>query len=302
MKNMLITRRGQYEKNGVTFSDGNQTHLLHSESGFEAIVEIMPKGAIGCFYSMPGTDFEFNYILRGVIELMDAGEIITLHPGDTYSHHVLSHNIMFRVLQDAEVLGINTSPYYDNYQDTHQHLNEVLNRLQAVDGDTLSHCTRVKELSMGIAYYLRYNQGPLLDLFYASKFHDVGKSKIPLEILLKPGRLTEEEYEIMKTHSRATYEMIREYYGESVAGIAFEHHERLDGKGYPRGLKGDQISLAARIICVADAYDAMVETRPYHKGLSMEAAMTELHRCENIQFDPKVVHALKEYLNTADLL
>lgn len=293
---MFITRRGQYEKDGVTFSDGNQTHLLHGEKDFEAIVEIMPKGTIGCYYSMPGTDLEFNYILRGAIELMDGGETVLLSIGDTYSHHVLTQNVMFRVIEDAEILGINTSPYYDTYQQSHQQLNEILDQLQAVDGDTLNHCTRVKELSMGIAYYLRYNDGPLLDLFYAAKFHDVGKSKVPVEILLKPGRLTAEEYEVMKTHSRSTYEMIREFYGERVATIAFEHHEHLDGKGYPRGLHGDQISLAARIICVADAYDAMVVTRPYHTGLSREAALAELRRCQGSQFDSTVVDALETYL------
>lgn len=75
---------------------------------------------------------------------------------------------------------------------------------------------------------------------------------------------------MMKDHGRYTYEMILEYYGETVANMAFEQHERLDGKGYPRGLEGDEISLAARILCVADAYDAMTVTRPYRKAVSLE--------------------------------
>lgn len=135
-------------------------------------------------------------------------------------------------------------------------------------------------------------------MFYASKFHDVGKAKIPVEILLKPGKLTNEEYELMKNHSQYTYEMIREYYGEEIAQMAFVHHERFDGKGYPRGLKADEISLGGRIICVADAFDAMTVTRPYHVGLMRDEAVAELRRWQNIQFDPLVVDALETYLSS----
>lgn len=296
MEDFFISRRGQYLQMGSEFSGGNQTHLLHSDPGFEATIDIVPKGTVGCLYSRPTEDFEFNYILKGKLELFGAKEKTLLESGDTFTFYALKRNYMFRALEDTEMLCIKKEPDYQEQADFVNHLNEVLSQLQEADGDTLDHCERVKSLSMGIAYYLRYDPSKLLSLFYAAKFHDVGKSKIPLEVLLKPGRLTAEEYEVMKAHSRYTNEMIREYYGEEIALIAFDHHEKLDGTGYPRGLKGDQISMAARIICVADAYDAMTVTRPYRKGLSREDAMNELRRCEGTQFDGSVIDALERYL------
>lgn len=296
MKDFILSRRGQYLQTGSEFSGGNQTHLLHSDPGFEATIDIVPKGTVGCLYSPPTVNFEFNYILKGKLELFGAKEKALLESGDTFTYYALQRNYMFRALEDTEMLCIKKEPDYPEQEDFVNHLNEVLSQLQEADGDTLEHCERVKSLSMGIAYYLRYDPSKLLTLFYAAKFHDVGKAKIPIDILLKPGKLTDEEYAVMKEHSRYTYEMIREYHGEEIALIAFEHHEKLDGTGYPRGLRDDQISMPARIICVADAYDAMTVTRPYRKGLSREEAIRELRRCEGTQFDGRVVDALERYL------
>ena len=295
MKDLIFTLRGQYSKDDISYSDGHQSHLLHEEDGFEALVEIMEKGTIGFMYTVQN-GLEFNYVLKGSVEVRLGDETVVLKAGDTFSHHAIHENIMFRALEDTEFLGISTCPLYDYYQEDQEHLVTILEQLQEVDGDTLDHCKRVKKLSMGIAYYMHFNASSIEDLFFAASFHDVGKSKIPVEILLKPGRLNDDEYEIMKEHSRYTYEMIKEYYGETVASIAFEHHERLDGKGYPRGLKEDEIGMAGRIICVADAYDAMVVTRPYRKGLSQEVAMAELYRCAGTQFDERVIKALEAYL------
>ena len=301
MKDLLITHRGEYSKDGITYSNDHQSHLLLGEDGFESIVEIIEKGTIGYLYTIhDGSGIDFNYILKGKVEFRCGQETQVLIQGDTFSHHAIKENIMFRVIEDTEFLSISTVQYYDYYQEDQEHLNDVLNRLQEIDGDTKEHCLRVKKLSMGIAYFMHYNESSLEDLFFAANFHDVGKAKIPPEILLKPGKLTDEEYEIMKKHSTYTYEMIKDYYGEMVAEIAYGHHERLDGRGYPRGIRADQISLPSRIICVADAYDAMTVTRPYHKGLSQKAALAELHRCEGTQFDGIVIQALEEYLNETD--
>ena len=296
MEEIFITKRGKNKDEGREYPDGNCTKLLYSEEKFEAFTEIMPKGTVGVFFTVPGERMEFYYILKGQIEIMNNDEVIVLGPGDSYSHHELKKNYMFRILEDLEMLGIDTTPCYDEHQDNIGHLVEILNDIQKVDGDTMEHCNRVKNITLGIAYFMKYDSEKLLDLFYAAKLHDVGKIKIPSEILLKPGRLTNEEYEIMKRHSQYTYELIREYYGEQIAQVAYQHHEMLDGTGYPRGLKGEQIGLGARIICVADAYDAMTVTRPYRKGMTQEAAIKELRRCEGTQFDGIVIDALEKYL------
>lgn len=297
MKGISFTHRGRYAKDEITYANGDQSYLLHEEDDFEVLIEKMPKGTIGFLHTIHENVFEFSYILKGSMEMKDMDEVVVLKEGDTYSHRFLDRVFMYRVIEDVEILNMNTGPYYNDYEEEYESLMEVLQKLQEVDGDTMEHCRRVKTLCMGIAYYLEIDPNDVNPLFYASTFHDVGKSKIPLEILLKPARLTDEEYEIMKKHSLYTYEMIKDHYGENIATIAFEHHEKLDGTGYPRGLKANEIGIPARIICVADAYDAMVITRPYRKGMSKEAALKELHRCEETQFDKKVIDALEIYLS-----
>lgn len=301
MKDIFVTHRDENDFGGLAYSTHHQACLLHQDLGFEATVENLQKGLVGIIYTI-NEGVEFSYILSGSIELKDNTHREVLKPGDSYSHRSICHYVMFRALENSEILTVSTSANYDFCQEDQQQLYDVLTKLQKVDGDTMDHCMRVKKLSLGISYFLDTFEGNLRNLLFAASFHDVGKSKIPLEILLKPGRLTEEEYNIMKMHSLYTYEMIKEFYDENVATIAYEHHEHLDGRGYPRGLAGDQISLPARIICVADAYDAMVVTRPYRQGLSKEVALKELHRCAGTQFDEKVIKALELYLDSIDNL
>lgn len=292
--------KDNYDKNNLVGVNGDASCLICKEKDFESLIEIMPKGTVGYIYTIQTNLVEFSYILEGIIEFIDNQETIILKAGDIYFHHSLNQNHMFRVIEDARVLNLNTGPYYSSYEEDENHLMTVLENLQKVDGDTMNHCIRVRRLCLGITYFLREGFEQLDDLYFAAIFHDVGKAKIPPEILMKPGKLTTEEYEIMKEHSRYTYEMIKERYGETIAEIAFQHHEKLDGTGYPRGLKENEICLLARVIAVADAYDAMVVTRPYHVGKSIQDAIKELRRCQDTQFDSKVITALESYLRTLD--
>lgn len=122
--------------------------------------------------------------------------------------------------------------------------------------------------------------------------HDIGKLAIPDSILLKPGKLTEEEWAIMRKHPEYAYQMLYPIaYLRPALDIPYWHHERWDGKGYPRGLKGEEIPLSARIFAVVDAWDAMRSDRPYRKALSVEEALAEIEKGAGTQFDPKVVAA-----------
>ncbi|MEG2330368.1 HD domain-containing phosphohydrolase [Anaerorhabdus sp.] len=289
-----------YEKTKLFGANGDTSCQICQDDNLEVLLETMPKGTVGYLYTIKNSLVEFTYILEGVIEFQDGQNTIILKAGDVYYHHSLKYNQMFRVIETTKILNLNTGPYFQSYEEDENNLMITLENLQKIDGDTLNHCIRVRRLCLGIIYFLHINIDQLDNLYYAAIFHDVGKAKIPPEILLKPGKLDADEYEVMKKHSQYTYEMIKEHYGETIAEIAYQHHEKLDGTGYPRGLKADEICLLARVIAVADAYDAMVVTRPYHVGKSQQDALKEFRRCEGTQFDGQVIDALEKYISTLD--
>ena len=131
------------------------------------------------------------------------------------------------------------------------------------------------------------------NLEFGSLLHDIGKLRTPNEIINKPGKLTEEEWAIIRRHPADGQDMLDRIGGvlADVGVIVRGHHERWDGGGYPDGLVGEQIPLAARIICVCDSYSAMTTTRSYRAGMPVEQALAELRRCAGAQFDPAVVEA-----------
>ena len=123
-----------------------------------------------------------------------------------------------------------------------------------------------------------------------SLLHDIGKMGIPDSILLKPGKLTDEEWEIMRKHPVYAFEMLSPItYLKPALDIPYCHHEKWDGSGYPRGLKGEQIPLAARIFAVADVYDALTSDRPYRKAWSKEKTLEHIREQSGTHFDPQVV-------------
>ncbi len=120
----------------------------------------------------------------------------------------------------------------------------------------------------------------------------MGKIGIPDSVLLKPGKLEPKEWEVMKKHPEMGYRMLQHiHFLEPALDIVFSHQERFDGTGYPRGLKGEEIPLGARIFAVVDTFDAMTSDRPYRAALSIEAAREEVRRCSGTQFDPEVAEA-----------
>ena len=126
----------------------------------------------------------------------------------------------------------------------------------------------------------------------AAILHDLGKVGISDKILHKKSKLTKKEFEAIKKHPQIAADIIRPIqFMHDIVPLVLYHHERWDGKGYPAGLKAEEIPIGARIIAVADAYDAMTSDRPYRKAMSSEKAMSELKRCAGTQFDPKVVDA-----------
>jgi putative nucleotidyltransferase with HDIG domain len=173
-------------------------------------------------------------------------------------------------------------------------LEALVNALDARDQETKGHSVRVSHYMMDIARQLGVKEGSQewIDMQRGSLLHDVGKIGVSDTILLKPGKLTEEEWEFMRQHPEIGYNMLRQVkFLEGPAEIILAHHERWDGKGYPRGLHEDEIPLGARIFPVVDTFDAMTSDRPYRKAKSTMDALNEILRYSGSQFDPMVVEA-----------
>ena len=165
--------------------------------------------------------------------------------------------------------------------------------VDARDPYTYGHSKRVAAISEKIGGNLGLSGDELANLHAASLLHDIGKVGIPDSILSKPGRLTRSEWRLMKRHPIEGAKIAGHVNDLSeVLPAILHHHEWYDGKGYPNGLKGEDIPIAARIIGVADAYDTMTTPRPYKDIKSHEEACDELRRCSGTQFDPEVVEAL----------
>lgn len=160
------------------------------------------------------------------------------------------------------------------------------------DPETASHVSRVSYYSKMLAreYGLSEEEQDLI--FYASPFHDLGKVGIEDKILLKPGKLDNDEFNTMKNHANIGYEILKDsnsQYLKVGAIIALNHHEKFDGSGYPNGLKGDEISIYGRIVSIADVFDALTSNRPYKKAWTFDDALDLLKKESGHHFDPKIV-------------
>ncbi len=159
--------------------------------------------------------------------------------------------------------------------------------LDAKDPYTHGHSMRVTMYSMILAKKLNLDDTMLEEIETAGLLHDIGKIGIPQRILCKPGKLTDEEFEVMKSHPEQGEKMLKDIKKLTlISNWLRTHHEKWDGTGYPNGMKGEEIPLSGRIIALADTYDAMTSDRPYRQALSHEVAIEEIKRCAGTQFDP----------------
>lgn len=174
-------------------------------------------------------------------------------------------------------------------------LESLVAALDMRDQETRGHSGRVATHALELAQILGIKDDEELMMIYrGALMHDVGKIGVPDAILRKPGPLTDEEWEFMRRHPALGYRILAQVpYLRPAAKIVLAHHERWDGTGYPRQLKGEEIPLGARIFSLSDTYDAIVSDRPYREGQSPDAAFAEILRCAGTQFDPKVVEAFE---------
>jgi putative two-component system response regulator len=160
------------------------------------------------------------------------------------------------------------------------------------DPYTAGHQSHVAHLATAIARELNLPEEQIEGLNLAGLVHDFGKIRVPAEILTKPGRLSDLEYALIKQHPETGYDILKAIdFPWPIAQAVLQHHERLDGSGYPHGLKGNEILLEARVIAVADVVESMTSHRPYREGLGLEAALEEITRHRGVLYDASVVDA-----------
>ncbi|BCK87877.1 hypothetical protein MIZ01_1674 [Sideroxyarcus emersonii] len=177
-------------------------------------------------------------------------------------------------------------------QSLEQSIQTIASTVEARDPYTAGHQRRVGELAEAISREMGLPDEQINGIHLAAIIHDLGKIHVPAEILSKPGKLTEIEYMLIKTHPQDGYNILKDVkFPWPIADIVLQHHERMDGSGYPQGLKGDAILLEARILCVADVVEAMSSHRPYRPGLGIDAALDEITRGRGSHYDSQVVDA-----------
>jgi len=209
---------------------------------------------------------------------------------DVYSQEEIQ---MFERLAERVAIAIHNSRLYESISHGLEATLTALGRTaERRDPYTAGHQRRVTDLALAIARKLEYGEDACSTLRTAGMLHDIGKLGVPAEILSKPTALSKIEFELIRTHPQAAYEILADIaFPGPVAEIVLQHHERLDGSGYPRGLAGEKIFREARILAVADVVEAMASHRPYRPALGIDAALREIEQNAGLLYDSEAVEA-----------
>jgi HD-GYP domain-containing protein (c-di-GMP phosphodiesterase class II) len=214
-------------------------------------------------------------------------------PADDQTYYDLIERTVYRKTADLHAL------LYEVEEAYRQTLWALGSALESRDVETNAHSIRVMKYARALAESMGISGQPLQDIEYGVFLHDIGKIGVPDAILLKPDKLTDEEWVTMREHPVCgRYLLAGIKFLEGGINIVYCHHERWDGAGYPRKLRGEEIPRGARIFAVADTLDAMTSDRPYRKALSYETARAEIRVHCGSQFDPSVVDAFLEFSDT----
>ncbi|MCF7820930.1 MAG: PAS domain S-box protein [Mariprofundaceae bacterium] len=195
-------------------------------------------------------------------------------------------------LHRDEIMAVNEQQLVQIHRNLQETIAAVARAVEARDPYTAGHQRRVVELATAIARAMSLEESRIEGIRMGAIIHDIGKIHLPAEILSKPSRLTDIEYSLIRSHPQAGFDILKDiHFPWPVADIAHQHHERLDGSGYPQGLKGDQICLEARIVAVADVVEAMSSHRPYRASLGIKPALEEIETNSGGLYDADVVAA-----------
>jgi putative nucleotidyltransferase with HDIG domain len=253
---------------------------LAREAGINSVATIPLGGSVPGVLNLCSRDKEiFTPEVRALVLEMADDITYALEMLDTERHRRLAESALFdnqAKLRRALVATVEA----------------ITATVEARDPYTAGHQRRVADLAQSIAREMGLDESALEGIHFGAQIHDLGKIQVPAEILAKPTRLSKPEFELIKTHPQAGYDIVRGIeFPWPVADMVRQHHERLDGSGYPQGLKGEAIALEARILAVADVVEAMASHRPYRASLGLDAALREIEAKRGIWFEEKVVDA-----------
>ncbi|WP_226681726.1 HD-GYP domain-containing protein [Sutcliffiella horikoshii] len=271
--------------------------LLSRGDGVEIFLQTIEEGKF--FYLYPSDNpeaIEFYFIVSGQVLCEQEDKQLNLGPEEYFTARGLKEPIYFSTLSKVTLLCVVTEQTFFQISEEVSSLFKIIKQVEEKDRYTYNHSDRVARYSIKVAKKLKLRKERLENLRVASSLHDIGKIHVPIEVLNKPSSLTDEEFAIIKKHPIDGANMIRDTYYSELAPIIEQHHERLNGTGYPYGLKGEEISIEAQIIAVCDTYDAMTEDRAYRKAYTAEYALDELKRLVDTHYDRNIVEAFERVL------
>ena len=277
---------------------GNEpsTQLLAKQGDLEVILyRIKGESVVWLFPASDPNAIEYFFVHAGGVDLAMEDGLVSLGAGESFSVSGLKTDVPVRMHGDTEIVYVTNCPVFEAVQDVDKSLQELLTRIDEKDHYTSRHSKAVLQYSLAI-YDAMQDRGPNIareDLAFAALFHDVGKCFVPVEILQKPDRLEQAELRYILRHPVDSGRMLLPKFGEQIAEIARNHHERLDGSGYPRGLRAEDISLSSQIVAVADAFDAMTSNRGYNVVKTFLEAAEELVSLSH-QYDTRITGALMQ--------
>lgn len=268
-----------------------ETDLAHASGTFSRSVLLADEG----FASHFAAPLIAKGQLKGVLEIFHRKPLTPVPEWFSY----------FETLATQAAIAIEGASLFENLQHSNAELTLAYDAtiegwsraLDLRDQETEEHAQRVVEMTLHLAERMGMSEVEKLNLRRGALLHDIGKMAVPDAILRKPGPLTEEEWKIMRQHPTYAYEMLKPIaYLRQVLDIPYCHHERWDGNGYPRGLKGEEIPLAARIFAVVDVFDALIVDRPYRPAWSPESVCEYIRNQSGKHFDPRVTSAFLEMM------
>ena len=234
---------------------------------------------------------EIYFVLGGSLRCDLPAGSFRVGPGDHLVAENLEQPTIFVAETDTWFLYLTLQPFFHHISSELGELMRLAEEVKQKDGYTANHCQRIQSVSYRTGKLLNLSHDRLHYLEYGAYLHDVGKVETPISILNKPAALTPGEWEVVKRHPLKGKEMVETTFMKPAGRIIEQHHERLDGSGYPYGLKGGDILTEAYIVAVADVYDAMTSDRPYREALSHKQATYEIRRYAGQHYPGNVVEA-----------